>query len=93
LHEDEFERYEERLERRREKAQDDPSKWDRFFELREQFARVDYAYATTVHRAQGSTYDTVFVDHRDVRVCRGDERDALLYVAVTRPSRRLALLV
>jgi exodeoxyribonuclease-5 len=93
LHEDEFERYEERLERRRERAQDDPSKWDRFFELREQFARVDYAYATTVHRAQGSTYDTVFVDHRDVRVCRGDERDALLYVAVTRPSRRLALLV
>ena len=93
LHEDEFERYEERLERRREKAQDDPSKWDRFFELREQFARVDYAYATTVHRAQGSTYDTVFVDHRDVRVCRGDEGDALLYVAVTRPSRRLALLV
>ena len=93
LHEDEFERYEGRLERRREKAQDDPSKWDRFFELREQFARVDYAYATTVHRAQGSTYDTVFVDHRDVRVCRGDERGALLYVAVTRPSRRLALLV
>ena len=93
LHEDEFERYEERLERRREKAQDDPSKWDRFFELREQFARVDYAYATTVHRAQGSTYDTVFVDHRDLRICRGDERTALLYVAVTRPARRLALLV
>jgi exodeoxyribonuclease-5 len=93
LHEDEFERYEERLERRRERAQDDPSKWDRFFELREQFARVDYAYATTVHRAQGSTYDTVFVDHRDVRVCRGKEQEALLYVAVTRPSRRLALLV
>ncbi len=93
LHEDEFERYEDALERRREKAQDDASKWDRFFELREQFARVDYAYATTVHRAQGSTYDTVFVDHRDLRVCRGDERNALLYVAVTRPARRLALLV
>jgi len=93
LHEDEFERYENALERRRETAEDDPSKWDRFFELRERFARVDYAYATTVHRAQGSTYDTVFVDHRDLRVCRGEERDALLYVAVTRPSRRLALLV
>jgi exodeoxyribonuclease-5 len=93
LHEDEFERYENALDRRREKAQDDPAKWDRFFELREQFARVDYAYATTVHRAQGSTYDTVFVDHRDLRVCRGEEQDALLYVAVTRPARRLALLV
>ena len=93
LHEDAFERYENALERRREKAQEDASAWDRFFELRERFARVDYAYATTVHRAQGSTYDTVFVDHRDLRVCRGEEREALLYVAVTRPARRLALLV
>ncbi len=93
LHEEERERYENALERRRGKAEDDPSKWDQFFELRERFARVDYAYATTVHRAQGSTYDTVFVDHRDLRVCRGEERGALLYVAVTRPSRRLALLV
>ncbi len=93
LHEDEFERYEEALERRREKAKEDGSKWDRFFDLRERFARVDYAYATTVHRAQGSTFDTVFVDHRDLRVCRGEERQALLYVAVTRPARRLALLV
>ncbi|PSQ97148.1 MAG: deoxyribonuclease [Bacteroidetes bacterium SW_11_64_17] len=93
LHEDEFERHGDALDRRRETAEDDGSKWEQFFELRERFARVDYAYATTVHRAQGSTYDTVFVDHRDLRVCRGDERDALLYVAVTRPARRLALLV
>ena len=94
LHEDEHERYEEELERRREKAQEDGSKWDRFFDLREQFARVDYAYATTVHRAQGSTFDTVFVDHRDLQACRDpEERTALLYVAVTRPARRLALLV
>lgn len=93
LHEDEFERYEEALQRRRRAAKEDGSEWDRFFDLREQFARVDYAYATTVHRAQGSTFDTVFVDHRDLRVCRGEEQQALLYVAVTRPARRLALLV
>jgi exodeoxyribonuclease-5 len=93
LHEDEFERYEEALDRRREAAEEDGSKWERFFDLRERFARVDYAYASTVHRAQGSTFDTVFVDHRDLRVCRGEERQALLYVAVTRPARRLALLV
>ena len=93
LHEDEEERYEASLKRRRTAAEDDPGAWEAFFDLRERFARVDYAYATTVHRAQGSTYDTVFVDHRDVRVCRGEERTALLYVAVTRPARRLALLV
>ncbi len=93
LHEDEFERYENALEKRREAATEDGSKWDRYYELRERFARVDYAYATTVHRAQGSTFDTVFVDHRDLQACRGEERQALLYVAVTRPARRLALLV
>ena len=93
LHEDELERYENALEKRREAAKEDGSKWDRYYELRERFARVDYAYATTVHRAQGSTFDTVFVDHRDLQACRGEERRALLYVAVTRPARRLALLV
>ena len=93
LHEDDFERYENALNKRREAAKEDGSKWDRFYELRERFARVDYAYATTVHRAQGSTFDTVFVDHRDLQACRGEERQALLYVAVTRPARRLALLV
>lgn len=92
LHESERERYEKKLTRRREKAEEDGSKWDRFFALKEQFAKVDYAYATTVHRAQGSTYDTVFVDYRDLQACRGEEQKALLYVAVTRPSRRLALL-
>jgi len=93
LHEDEFERYEHALNKRREAAKEDGSKWDRYYELRERFARVDYAYASTVHKAQGSTFDTVFVDHRDLQACRGEERQALLYVAVTRPARRLALLV
>jgi len=93
LHEDEQDRYQEALQRRREAAEEDGSKWDRFFELRERFARVDYAYASTVHKAQGTTFDTVFVDHRDLQACQGDERQALLYVAVTRPARRLALLV
>lgn len=93
LHEEERDRYENALEQRRRKAEDDPSKWERYYELRERFAQVDYAYASTVHKAQGSTFDTVFVDHRDLQVCRGEEQTALLYVAVTRPSRRLALLV
>jgi exodeoxyribonuclease-5 len=93
LHEDEFDRYEDRLERRRDTAKEDGSKWDRYYELRERFARVDYAYASTVHKAQGSTFNTVFVDRRDLQACRGEERQALLYVAVTRPARRLALLV
>jgi len=93
LHEDERERFENDLERTRMEAKENGARWTAFYELRERFARVDYAYATTVHKAQGSTFDTVFVDHRDLQACRGPERQALLYVAVTRPSRRLALFV
>jgi exodeoxyribonuclease-5 len=93
LHDDEHERYRDTLTHRRDAAKDDHKKWDRYYSLREQFAKVDYAYASTVHKAQGSTFDTVFVDYRDLQVCRGPEQHALLYVAVTRPSRRLAMLV
>ncbi len=93
LHEDEQARFDEELARRRQAALDEPSAWKKYYDLKERFAQVDYAYASTVHKAQGSTFDTVFVDHRDLRVCRGPERSALLYVAVTRPARRLALLV
>jgi len=93
LHEDEQERFATELDTRREAAIKDPRKWERFYELKERFAQVDYAYATTTHKAQGSTFDTVFVDYRDLQACTGEERQALLYVAVTRPSRRLAVLV
>ena len=93
LHEDEEERYENELQRRLDIAKAKSRKWKQYYRLRERFARVDYAYAMTVHRAQGSTFDTAFVDGRDVSACRGPEQQALLYVAVTRPARRLALLV
>jgi exodeoxyribonuclease-5 len=94
LHEEERERYENALKKRKKKAERDgsKSKWKRYFDLRERFARVDYAYATTVHRSQGSTYETVFVDYRDLKLCDGSEQNSLFYVAATRPSRRLALL-
>lgn len=93
LHEEEEERFQEELKRRKDRAIDRARHWDSYYALRERFARVDYAYAMTVHKAQGSTFDTAFVDLRDLQSCRGEERPALMYVAVTRPSRRLALLV
>lgn len=94
LHEDEAARYHEELARRKEAALKEPERWQAFYALKERFATVDYAYAMTVHRAQGSTFDTAFVDARDLAACRdADERQALAYVAASRPARRLALLV
>jgi exodeoxyribonuclease V len=93
LHEDDERRFRDRLARLKKVAIDEKKDWKPYYKLREQFASVDYGYAMTVHKSQGSTFDTVFVDHRDTTACRGHERHALLYVGVTRPSRRLALLV
>jgi exodeoxyribonuclease V len=62
----------------------------RWRELREQRSSLLYAdqvYAMTVHRAQGSTFTTVFIDLPDiVRNGNTAEMWKLLYTAVTRAS-------
>ncbi len=52
---------------------------------------VNPAYAMTIHRSQGSTFDTVYVDVADVTKKRGKSYDydtvmRLLYVATTRAA-------
>lgn len=55
-----------------------------YFPLKEAFCEVDFRYALTVHKSQGSTYSKVFVcnDYMQSR----DEAKQLLYVAVTRAA-------
>ena len=48
------------------------------------FGDVSSAFATTVHKSQGSTYKHVYVD-RDLLIAEED-RNSLLYVAATRAS-------
>lgn len=94
LHETERDRYEKTLARFKHEAIEDGRPWGDYYGLRELFAEVDYAFAMTVHKSQGSTFRTAYVEHRDLLACRKpDERQALVYVAATRPSERLALLV
>lgn len=53
-------------------------------------APVRHAYACTVHKSQGSTYDVAFVDFGDMY--RSDDRTKLMYVAVTRTSEFLVVI-
>lgn len=58
-----------------------------YFPLKEAFVEVDFRYALTVHKSQGSTYNKVFVcnDYMKSR----DEAKQLLYVAVTRAAKEV----
>ena len=64
--------------------------WGTFWDFKDAFHKVRHAYAITAHRAQGSTYDTAFVDWRDILINRNrGEAFRCLYVACTRAKRRL----
>lgn len=67
---------------------------------------IDYGYALTCHKSQGSTYDTVFVDISDFNKIqnfynyklkkyenRTVEKNQLKYVACTRPKKNLYIIL
>lgn len=69
------------------------SNWKKFWELRESLCYLKYAHALTAHRSQGSTYTNVFVDSSDICVNQNKvEAKKCLYVACTRPSKRLFVM-
>lgn len=93
LHEAEKKRYNRKLKKLKEKAKEKSYIWSEYYDLKEKFAKVDYNFALTTHKAQGSTFNRVFMDLCDLKSCYDyDERDSLIYVATTRPSSRLYVL-
>ena len=86
LHESESSRFQREL-----KQFAELKRWKEFWRLKQQaFANVNYSYALTIHKSQGSTFQNVFVDLPDImRNRKIRERNQLLYVAVTRAAQRL----
>jgi AAA domain/UvrD-like helicase C-terminal domain len=64
--------------------------WSSYFDLSRMFDDVGYAYALTVHKAQGSTIDNVFLDVDDMMGC--SDRQKLLYTALTRTKKQAFVL-
>ncbi len=51
------------------------------------------AYSCTINKAQGSTYDRVFIDLDDIRACNsGDQIARMLYVGVSRARHQVYLV-
>jgi exodeoxyribonuclease-5 len=67
--------------------------WKDYFKFVSKFNKVAYIYAMTVHRAQGSTFETVYAINNDFDILQWDhvERNQLKYVAFTRPSKKLVI--
>ncbi|WP_322743786.1 ATP-dependent DNA helicase [Vasconcelosia minhoensis] len=88
LHESEQARFKIVLRELSEKKQ-----WQVFWDLKQFFHDVNYAYSLTVHKSQGSTFQDVFVDVPNLMLNRQvSERNQLCYVAFTRAAKRLFLL-
>ena len=55
---------------------------------------LDYGYATTLHRSQGSTYDLVYYDNNSIQFCYDlQEKRQLQHVALSRVSSKLNILI
>ncbi|MGJ0303907.1 helicase C-terminal domain-containing protein [Aliarcobacter cryaerophilus] len=74
-------------------------KWIEYYKLKEQYASIKFNYSSTIHKLQGSTYETVFIDIRKMqslyKYSKNTDREflyRLLYVAVTRASKDINIL-
>jgi exodeoxyribonuclease-5 len=70
-------------------------RWMHLHEFQQSFAKLQSIYSLTVHTSQGGTFGSVFLDLPDI--CRREETNLLeaqqmLYVAATRPSKRLVVI-
>lgn len=67
--------------------------WIKYYNFLRTFADVNYAYAITAHKSQGSTYNSTFVLEDDIDVNLDIiERNRIKYTAYTRSSKKLYVL-
>jgi len=70
--------------------------WAEFFQWKDRtMAKITHPFAITSHKSQGSTYNRVFVDMRDIAATAGEDGLGAksLYVSITRAATRVDLLV
>lgn len=65
--------------------------WALYFFLKKNVMDLRFPYASTIHKAQGSTFDEVLIDLGSFKVCDDPDVAArLLYVAISRAKHRVS---
>lgn len=60
--------------------------WQDYYAVKERVNIINYPYATTVHKSQGSTFDNTWFDTGYIRnIQDNDTKCRILYTALTRP--------
>lgn len=71
------------------KACQEQETWAAYHEVKNNFVQIAYSYATTVHRAQGATFDNVFLSLKEIENAPPYMRRNIVYVALTRARKSL----
>ena len=69
--------------------------WKDYYKLKNAFANVQYSFASTIHKLQGSTYDVAYADFASIinnKMLTNDEKFRLVYVAITRARSKVKIL-
>lgn len=69
--------------------------WRQFYKLKETFGDISYGYTFTGHKAQGSTYDSVYVDVNDIFTVgpiTAKRKLQALYTAITRARKKVSFI-
>ena len=66
-----------------------------YYNIQDMFADISYGYCITVHKSQGSTFNDIFVDSKNILSASKKFKQHLkcLYTAITRGSNTLHVLI
>lgn len=70
--------------------------WKVYYQVKNSYANVQYIYASTIHKLQGSTYETCYINVYDLitnQYMSMDEKYRLVYVAITRASKNIKIFM
>ena len=80
----------ERIKAMKKKALEDKEYWKIYYALKDSFPDIRPRDAKTIHKAQGSSVDDVFIDLNDLSHCHDDNVfRRLLYVAISRARKNI----